>query len=341
MIDMSTVVLESKSEPLISIIVPVFNVKNYLVKCLHSIINQSYSNIEVLAIDDGSTDGSAEICDQFSELDQRVITLHQTNKGVSAARNLGVQKSSGSFIMFVDSDDWVSQDIVQTLLHTLRIENADIVACESYHVRGNKKDRPNESGKVFSLDRFEALDLLIKDRAFRSRLWGRLYKVDVWKNVFFPEGETYEDVSTLYRTYLNANHFSFLEKALYYYNQREGSIVHPDDYKSLFSLLNARRSRYKILSKTYPELNENLKASVIAAGIDILKKSASGNVYLEAAEMNEVRQVFTIYKSSKTLKNLSPSYRLSFLLYRINGRLFHLLSPKIDRIIVKLRNRVN
>lgn len=333
--------VETSIQPLVSIIIPVHNVEKYLLKCLKSIQLQTYSTFEVILVDDGSTDHSGDICDDFVKKDTRFACYHRLNEGVAAARNFGLENASGELIMFVDSDDWVSPNIISVLEKVLREQKADIVACESYYVRGEKKNNPNLTGMVTNLNRIDALNLLISDRVFRSRLWGRLYKAKVWENISFPVGKTYEDVSTLYKTYLQANKFSFVHQALYYYNQRDGSIVHPNDYKSLFPLLEARESRFQGLSQNYPELTDNLKGSVISAALDILRKAAKSNTFPQEDELSQINTVISNVTSKRASKQLAPSYRAEFFLYRRSPRLFRLLTPWIDKAIARIKKRVN
>ena len=126
--------LESTSKPLVSVIIPVYNVKNYLNQCLTSVLAQTYQNLEIILVDDGSTDGSREICDAYAFRDRRIMVLHQDNAGVSAARNWALDRCQGEYLTFVDADDYIEKDLVEVLLHNLLVLKADVVSCYSNRI---------------------------------------------------------------------------------------------------------------------------------------------------------------------------------------------------------------
>ena len=150
--------------PLISIIVPVYNVKNYLEKCLQSICGQTYKNLEIILIDDGSSDGSGELCDLFAQRDGRIKVIHQANAGQSAARNRGLAVAQGEFLGFVDSDDWIEPDMYEFLYHLLKANGADISICSHYIETAVKTRVKHSSGQFSSFSREEAIRTLVEDK---------------------------------------------------------------------------------------------------------------------------------------------------------------------------------
>lgn len=142
---------------LLSIIVPVYNVKSYLKKCVESIINQTYTNLQIILVDDGSTDGSQDICDEFAQRDSRIVVIHKENGGQSTARNVGMDRAKGVYIAFVDSDDWLEPNMYEALISQLEKHEADIVACSFYECKGDEKKAVGDSKNIRVIDTEEIL----------------------------------------------------------------------------------------------------------------------------------------------------------------------------------------
>jgi glycosyltransferase involved in cell wall biosynthesis len=150
---------------LISIVIPVYNTAKYLPRCIESIINQTYKNLEIIIVDDSSTDDSGKIADEYSKKDSRIIIIHQENRGISIARNKAIEVATGDFIGFVDSDDYIEIDMYELLLNTIKEYNADIVQCSYYRVGQDNKILPkNYSGQIEQFDTISALEELIKNK---------------------------------------------------------------------------------------------------------------------------------------------------------------------------------
>ena len=212
---------------LISIIVPVYNTDSYLDRCFSAIAGQTYENFEALIIDDGSTDGSSSICDDWANKDSRFRVIHQKNAGQAAARNAGIDASKGDFIAFADSDDYIAADYLQKLYDALVANEADISMCGYYEYH---KDETYKLGPDFvrTIDRVEALELLIKDDVFKSFPWGRLFRKELFDGVRFPVGRNYEDLAINYRLFDKASHVTTITDPLYNYEIREGSMSYND-----------------------------------------------------------------------------------------------------------------
>ena len=167
-----------KEEELISVIVPVYNVEKYLEKCIDSIINQTYQNLEIILVDDGSTDGSGKICDEYSRKDNRIKVIHKENGGLSDARNIGIKNANGGLIGFIDSDDYITENMFEVLQKDLRKYNADISSCDIQNVNEAgeclkiiRVSTEGQTSKVF--EREEALKLLLED-TIKSYAWNKL-----------------------------------------------------------------------------------------------------------------------------------------------------------------------
>lgn len=213
-------------KPLISIIVPIYNVDRYLDKCINSIISQSFTGFELILIDDGSTDSSPEICDRYSRLDSRIIVIHKNYGGVSSARNVGLNHSKGEYIAFVDSDDWIRFDMMETLYLNLINYNADISQCDLIRTHKEKiSDIPiNSRERVYS--NYEILSRMQEGAIIADKvLWNKLYKIELFDHIRFPEGKIHEDEFVNYKLYYKANKIICTNQKMYYYRQRNDSIM--------------------------------------------------------------------------------------------------------------------
>ena len=214
---------------LVSIIIPVYNVKLYLKEALDSVIHQTYQNLEIIIIDDGSTDGSEKLCDEYTEKDQRIIVIHQENKGLSNARNVGLDLMHGEALAFLDSDDAYSSDYVRVMAEAMIREKADIVICR-YTIH-NTTDRLSPSGREKKLpritqglyDRKQSLCALV-DGAINNSVWNKLYRQELWTDIRFPNGRVYEDFDTSYRIFNACKTVYVVDKSQYLYRKRPGSI---------------------------------------------------------------------------------------------------------------------
>ncbi len=219
-------VADYAEEPLISVIVPVYNVKDYLEECLQSILKQTYRNLEIILIDDGSTDGSLQICEEFAAKDKRIKLIRSAHEGVSAARNAGLENATGDYISFVDSDDFIDPDMYEYLFRVLKENDADISVCTYINEGGNRKVIPAlYTGELHLFDRTEMLYALLEDNLVRSYLWARLYKRNLFDGVRFPVGLYYEDVATIFKVYYKAGKTVFSCVPKYHYRTRETSIT--------------------------------------------------------------------------------------------------------------------
>lgn len=226
-----------KMEALISVVIPVYNVEEYLAKCLQSIINNTYRNLEIICVNDGSTDGSADILERFQSFDSRIIVESKENGGVSSARNSGLKIAKGDFLAFIDADDYIHPQYFELLMDAQKETSADIVSCDYYDVVDNTSPDAIKiefaSKKIVIKNRKD----FFKNRALRSLVWGKLYRKQILNQVFFVEGLHYAEdsvfVADLWEKNPDAVCSCLLEK-LYYYVHREGSLVHTIDKDGRF-----------------------------------------------------------------------------------------------------------
>jgi glycosyltransferase involved in cell wall biosynthesis len=213
------------NKPEISIIVPVYNVENYMKECIESILAQSFTDIEVLLINDGSTDRSGEICDEFAQKDERVRVIHKPYGGVSSARNAGIRNAKGNYIGFVDGDDRVIPTTYEELYYLCQQTESEIAICTlGREVDGQLINR-KPSEKVLEMTTEEALKQMLKGVLYRFSLCNKLFHRSCFQHIQFPEGRIHEDLSTTYRVMANAKRIVFKDFIGYIYVKRSNSIL--------------------------------------------------------------------------------------------------------------------
>lgn len=229
-------------KPLISVIIPVFNVEKYLQICIDSVINQTYHNLEIFLIDDGSTDSSGKICDDYKIKDSRIIVIHKENGGLSDARNVGLNLCSGQYLSFVDSDDFVSPFFIEILYNAMKKNNCDIALlkdslnfwdCEP--INESFASSNNDYDSIY-LNSLEALNYMFY-QVIPTGAQFKLYRKELFNNLRFPYGFYYEDVATTYKTLLAAKNAVIVDSNVYAYRMRKNSIIRQPFTKKKLSAL--------------------------------------------------------------------------------------------------------
>lgn len=255
---------------MISIIVPVYKVEPYLRQCIESVLSQTYKNVEILLIDDGSPDSCGQICEEYAERDGRVRVFHTENKGLSAARNLGFQMANGEYIGFVDADDWIEPNMYETLLERLVETNSDICICAFWFEYVNTFEEEKYQNSIMS-DK-DSLKALIRGE-IKSYVWNKLFKRNILENVLFPEGKNFEDISNMYGVLRKSDVITVTSDPKYHYRQRKESISKSFAGKNLCDFADACLERYffykKELEDIFYEEYDSLLLSV-ARGISRL-----------------------------------------------------------------------
>lgn len=261
----------SFSEKLVSIIVPVYNVENFLEKCIDSLLNQSYSNIEIILVDDGSPDSFADICDKYSSLDSRVVTIHKKNGGLSSARNAGLRICKGAYIMFVDSDDWIAQDLIEKMVKEIQEHSVQLVTCGRCVVDGNIK-KYITSGKNEML----SVEEVIKKSIFNDKIgiaaWGKLYERQILDQILFPEGEIHEDVAVIYNIFNRCSSIFVMNYAGYYYRYNSEGISKQSYSTKYDVVLKHVLDNERMINSKYPHLACYSATMVAQSCVDMLVK---------------------------------------------------------------------
>lgn len=215
--------------PLISVIVPIYNVEKYLDKCVQSILAQTYTNLEIFLVDDGSPDRCAEMCDEYARQDSRIKVIHKPNGGLSDARNVAIDVAAGEWITFVDSDDYISDDYIE-VLYDLAVGNGALcsVVQPSMFSEGDVPKRNNENGFVV-MDKLDAISAMFYQTRLDTSAWGKLYHRSLFSTgIRYPKGYLFEDNPTTFRLLYHSDKVAVSEKQLYYYLLRENSIEGAD-----------------------------------------------------------------------------------------------------------------
>ncbi len=271
--------------PLVSIIIPVYGVESFLRRCLDTVINQTYADLEIILVDDGSPDKSGAICDEYALKDSRIKVIHQENKGLCGARNAGLEKATGAYIGFIDSDDWIAPDMYEYLVKKLEKYNADIVSCQYYRVIAGKNTKARCDGTDKIMNRGEAIDELVSRFTIRSTFWNKLFRREFFDSFRFPEGRTYEGTLSMHKIFEKADRIVMLGDPKYYYFDNETSIINTKSVKNAVNYALSYIERYEYLINDYP----NLKRKMVKDAVSAVRKLRYVCSFAPAEELSAYR----------------------------------------------------
>ena len=252
---------------LISVIVPVYKVEAYLDRCMQSIVNQTYSNLEIILVDDGSPDRCGAMCDAWAEKDSRIKVIHKENGGLSDARNAGMSIANGEYIAFVDSDDWVHPEYLSLLHRAARVYGVTMVGCDYLMTDENGIEHYVEEPEMESHCAAQALEMLTNNRGYRAVAWNKLYHRSLLEGETYPVGRYHEDEFFTYRIMDKAGKLAYVNAPLYFYFQRSGSIMQSVSVKHL-DALDAYLERLELFRQKYPELYREGKVNFCNACVN-------------------------------------------------------------------------
>ena len=242
---------------MISIIVPVYNVRDCLCRCVDSLLAQDYTDYEIILVDDGSTDGSSRLCDQLATDYAQIRVVHQSNSGLSAARNAGIKRAHGDYLTFVDSDDAVAVNFLSTLLNLLMENKTEIAACTFAEISTRGKQRnfvsPDQLPRLLSPEACLKAMLLEADGLSLSAC-AKLYARKLFQKVSFPAGKLYEDVGTTYKLIMSSKKIAYLPQPLYYYYANPNSIIHQEFNFAKLDLISLTDQMCAEIAQKYPRL---------------------------------------------------------------------------------------
>lgn len=245
----------SQEKALISIIIPVYKVEIYLEKCIQSVINQTYENLQIILVDDGSPDNCGKICDEYAQKDHRIEVIHKSNGGLSDARNKGLEIAKGEYIGFVDSDDYIEADMYEVLYNLLKQYNADVSICNFYTVSQGKISIKNADNGINEYNRIEILKEILLDKNIQSYAWNKLYKKELFDEIKYPIGKKYEDIGTTFYLLEKCNKVVVTGKSEYYYINRQDSIVNNVTESTITDYIELIMQRYDYIEENIKELS--------------------------------------------------------------------------------------
>lgn len=242
--------IEKMSEPLLSVVVPIYNVEEYLEKCIESIVTQTYLNLEIILVNDGSTDGCLKICREWEKQDKRIIVIDKLNGGLSDARNAGIRIANGELITFVDSDDFIDQEMYEKMIEKKNKVNSEICVCGIKRIKESGEIEKAYKTSMEYCDKEEALELLFQGRICMA-VWNKIYDIKLFKNLEFPKGKIYEDEFTTPYIFEKATRIAFVNEHYYNYLIRTGSILRTDFSEKRLQKIEAVKKQYQYFSERY------------------------------------------------------------------------------------------
>jgi len=308
----------------ISVIVCIYKVEQYLRQCLDSIVNQTYTNLEIILVDDGSPDNCPKICDQYAEQDSRIRVIHKSNGGLSDAKNTGLAAATGDLIIYVDGDDYISLDMYTIMVSNLEQTKSDMVICDFYRMTpdGNIPEH-NQIDKAGIFDQSEAMRLILMEK-ISNYSWNKLCKAILYEKVKFPIGQNFEDIHQIMNLFANCESVSCIDDCLYYYRTNFQGITHSGYPRGSFDLYLAYQKKLEYAKTEYPELIDLLVGKVFRNGLGSYNKF--NNLLLELKQ-DEVDELFQYLWQHRKLALRSPHVPLK----RKIALWFFSLNPKIYR----------
>ena len=317
----------------VSIVVPVYNVEDCLSYCVDSLRQQTYKNIEIILVDDGSTDSSGEICDQYAREDDRIKVLHIENGGLSNARNTGVKESSTDWIVFIDSDDYYDHRAIEYLVELRDKYRVDLVATPVIEVRNYENSdflgdfREKYSGK---LDRRTALEQMFYGNYVGTHSGGKLYKKEILLRFPYPNGMLYEDLSLAYEHIASCENIAVSDLNLYKYYRRPGSIVNSKYSDRLLDFYKVIEWNRSYIERDYPndkEMRRALNVRYVFNGLHVVHAMLSSGMY---SDVNKIRKEYTRYFNDIIPNpNITGKNKVKYLLLLLSPRLYSTVRNKI------------
>ena len=305
--------------PEISIIVPVYRVEKYINKCVDSILNQTFQDFELILVDDGSPDNCGAICDEYAKKDKRVLSVHKKNGGLSDARNSGIEVASGKYIGFIDSDDYISNDMYETLYNNIVKYNADVSVCGLYDCYGEKVVPQDIEKGVFEFNASQAVEYMLSGKGIGLFAVNKLYKRKIFEDVRYPVGKTYEDAFVIVDILIKTKKVIIDTTPKYYYMHRESSITLSNFSKKYYDILEAQMHNMKLIKENFPDLEDVGRFRIWWAYKQILSRLALND--------KETRKEF-----KKDKKYISKMIRKD--LFKILKNKYNSLNQRISYILI-------
>ncbi len=301
----------------ISVIIPVYNVEKYLTSSVNSVINQTYKNLEIILVDDGSTDSSGEFCENLAKKDERIKVYHKSNGGLSSARNYGLDKKSGDYVFFLDSDDFIDKTCLEKLLTLSELTSAEIVSCLNKRFKTENELIINSTSDESDIEEFSKESMLAntfkRSENYFVTSWGKLYKSELFSSLRFTEGVIHEDEYICHRFYGQINKFVLLKEELYFYRENPCSITGVKYNTRRPDYLLALKDRVEYFKQYYPNLYTDCALFFAYRTIDLYFEVPK--IKGKKAIQKRIKNIYKhAYKSVKGIKTPSQKRFKAFLI---------------------------
>ena len=317
-------------DQLISVIIPVYNVDQYLSSCMECICRQTYKNIEIILIDDGSTDKSGWICDEWGKEDSRIIVIHKKNGGLSDTRNYGLDIASGQYIMFVDSDDLIAMDLIEHLYQTLIKHKAQVSICDLVHCYPDKPFEYISETNSTTYNTEDALCEVMYQTSFLYTMCAKLYKKELFDQVRFPVDSLFEDVAVMYKIFIQADVITYSNAKLYGYLHRKNSITTKKFSKHDCDIIQICQEQLDFAKNYSKKVYDAALSYQVVGALRIYLNAPMTDEFKNDIKMCETlieSNVKTVAKNSRCRSKL----KISLWLFRINKRLLRRVYAHVDR----------
>ena len=322
-------------EDLISVIVPVYKVEKYLNKCIESIVNQTYKNLEIILVDDGSPDECGKICDNYAQKDMRIKVIHKENGGLSDARNAGINISNGKYISFIDSDDYIDLEYIELLYKTIKKDKSDMAISSHKVIYENGTILEKATKEESILESKEVLKRILYDDGIDLSAWAKLYKIELFEEIRYPKGRLFEDAATTYKLVDTCKKISIISKSTYNYIIRGNSITNVNFSEKKMDLIISTEEMCNYIKKKYPDLEEAANRRLMYAYLSTLTqliKSNKRNKSVEKRLYGYIKQNSKMILKDKNVPRrdkvaiISTKFGLGF--YKIIWKIYEILTGR-------------
>lgn len=318
--------------PVLSIIVPAHNAEKHLTTCIESILDQTYTDFELIIVNDGSTDGSEKICNDLMSTDDRIITINQENLGVSAARNAGLDAAAGTYIGFVDADDTIDPDMYELLISNAINHNVDIAICGIRRIATKKISIFGGTNQINILNRGEGVSKFF-EKKIQGSVYEKIFKSELINQIRF-EGKHYEDVLFTFQALCKSKKTAFIDIPKYNYFSHENSVSKQKFSKNHIDTVLFSQQIVEIASKKMPDYLEEAKALDFVMNISLLNLILLNNKRQYKSDLNMVKYKLDHYsKSTKIMNSLNIKYKVAYYIFKTNKRLYMTLLKLHGRVI--------
>lgn len=316
----------NNNSPKISVIIPVYKVEEYLRQCVDSVLNQTYTNLEVILVDDGSPDNCPDICDRYKEKDNRVIVIHKENGGLSSARNAGLEIATGEIISFIDSDDWIRLESFEQMIIAKIQTGANIVCCDWISTDGTNEYEKTSLKKQYGvIHTGESIAKEMLLGRIGSYVWNSLYDRECWENIRFPVGRVFEDLAVTFFAFEKSERVVFIDSPLYSYRINNNGITRSPNPVKYYHFFLGYKEHFEHAQKYYPEIEKECCSIAASHAINVYLHACTDGKRELAQYISELKQFMDSYKKEIDFKLISKVKRFALRTYYLSDSLFRFL----------------